>query len=297
MKKLIVLFVLLLVVSASATETALQFDKDNARKDPGALHTERFGWTIVESENSGDTQATDLAATERTYQLVKAAIAAASSGDDNISVFDIPRGWNSIRFRAIGITDNGTFTNQIYLGTLGDGNKDRNSTTADCELAYAGELAWTVGTQTSIYSQVAYTSGGTRTIVAGDIVTGATSGETARVVSLTLTSGTFAGGDAAGTLTVRTQSGAFQSENLNVTDTDGTNSFLNVATIGADMTRFEVADTLGAIAGSDWIKSWGSKSPTGERVAGAEIDVEGADIMIVVSTVASADSKLLGKGY
>jgi len=63
---------------------------------------------------------------------------------------------------------------------------------------------------------LAYTSGGTYQVVVGDIVTGATSGATARVISLTLTSGTWAGGDAAGTLTMCDQSGTFQSENLNV---------------------------------------------------------------------------------
>ncbi|KKL55224.1 hypothetical protein LCGC14_2257550 [marine sediment metagenome] len=296
MKKLIVVFVLLITVFANSTETVHQSTKDNGRAEPGALYTERFNWTIVESENSGDTQATNLAVTERTYQLVKAAIAAASSGDDNIAVFDIPRGWNSIRLRAIGITDNGTYTTQIYLGTLGDGNKDGNSTTADAELAYAGQLAWVVGTQSSIYSQIAYTSGGTRTIIPGDILTGATSGETAKVVSLTVTSGAFVDGDAAGTLTVRTQSGTFQSENLNLTDRDGTNPFLNVAAIGADMVRFEVADAV-TITASDWVKSWVSKSPGSERVASAEIDLEGADVMIVVSTTASADSKLIAKGF
>ncbi len=297
MKKLILVLVLLLSARVCATEDVRQFNKDNGRAEPGALFTERFNWTIMETENSADTQATDLAVTERTYQLVKAAIVAASSGDDNIGIFDIPRGWNTIRFRAIGITDNGTFTNQIYLGTLGDGNKDKDSTNADTDLTYAGQLAWVVGTQTSIYSQVAFTSGGTNEIVAGDILTGATSTETARVVSISaLTSGTWAGGDAAGTFTVRTQSGTFQSENLNTTDADGTNPFLNNATIGADMTRFEVADAV-TVTSSDWVKSWGSKSTATNRTGQAEIDVEGADILIIVSTVASADSKLLGKGY
>lgn len=72
---------------------------------------------------------------------------------------------------------------------------------------------------------VAYTSGGTYEIVAGDTITGATSGATAKVVSLTLTSGTWAGGDAAGVLTVNRRTGTFQAENLNV----GANT--NVATI------------------------------------------------------------------
>lgn len=297
MKKLIVLVLVLSFTSIYGAETALQFDKDNARKDPGAVHTERFKWVIAESENSGDTQATDLAVTERTYQLVKAAITAASSGDDNISVFDIPRGWNAIRFKGIGITNDGTFTNRIYLGTLGDGNKDKDSTGADTELAYAGQLAWVIGTQSSIYSQIAFTSGGIREIVAGDTLTGATSSETAIVVSISaLTGGSWAGGDAAGTFTVRTQSGTFQSENLNATPAGSTTAFLNNVTIGADMTRFEVADAV-TVTSSDWVKSWGSATPGDNRSAQAEVDVEGADVMIIISTAASADSKLLIKGY
>lgn len=67
---------------------------------------------------------------------------------------------------------------------------------------------------------LAYTSGGTHQVLVGDILTGATSGATARVIALTLTSGTWAGGDAAGTLTLCDQSGTFQAEVLN----EGVNS-------------------------------------------------------------------------
>jgi hypothetical protein len=77
-------------------------------------------------------------------------------------------------------------------------------------------------------ASLAYTGGGTYTIVPGDTITGATSGATATVESLTLTSGTWAGGNAAGTLSIYGQSGTFEAENLNV----GSNS--NVATIAAD---------------------------------------------------------------
>lgn len=76
---------------------------------------------------------------------------------------------------------------------------------------------------------VAFTSGGTYEIRPGDTVTGATSAKTAVVLGVRLTSGTFAGGDAAGTLFLRSPSGAFQSENLDV----GANT--NVATIGGDL--------------------------------------------------------------
>lgn len=84
-----------------------------------------------------------------------------------------------------------------------------------------------------------FTSGGTYEIVPGDTVTGATSGATARVVAVSLSGGTWAGGDAAGTLTVDTHTGTFQAENLNV----GAN--LNVATIAGAMSATAATDQPG----------------------------------------------------
>jgi len=75
---------------------------------------------------------------------------------------------------------------------------------------------------------IAYTSGGVLSLLAGETLTGATSAATAQVVSFTLTSGTFAGGDAAGVLVVDSQVGTFQSENLNSANQ------LNICTIGAN---------------------------------------------------------------
>ncbi len=88
---------------------------------------------------------------------------------------------------------------------------------------------------------VAYTSGGTYETMPGDYIVGATSAATARIVSITLTSGTFAGGDAAGVLTVDGQVGTFASENLNVLGNS------NVATIASDTTAVAAADTPGVM--------------------------------------------------
>src|SRR3990167_992224 len=74
---------------------------------------------------------------------------------------------------------------------------------------------------------VAFTSGGTYRVKKGDTLTGATSAATAVVIGVRITSGTGAGGDAAGFYFVQGDSGTFQSENLNV----GANT--NVATIAA----------------------------------------------------------------
>ena len=86
-----------------------------------------------------------------------------------------------------------------------------------------------------------YTSGGAHEVVAGDILHGATSAATCRVLSLTLTSGTWAGSDAAGTLTVCDKNGVFQAEDLD----EGAND--NVCSIAAgDLTvsTLAAADTF-----------------------------------------------------
>ena len=72
---------------------------------------------------------------------------------------------------------------------------------------------------------VPFSSGGTTEIVAGNIVTGATSTKTAYVVATALFNGTWAGGDASGVLFLKDPSGTFQAENLDVGATS------NLATI------------------------------------------------------------------
>jgi len=64
---------------------------------------------------------------------------------------------------------------------------------------------------------LSFDSGGTSQIVAGDRITGADSGATALVISVSLQSGTWGAGNAAGQLLLRRVSGWFQdNENLNV---------------------------------------------------------------------------------
>lgn len=76
--------------------------------------------------------------------------------------------------------------------------------------------------------EISFTSGGTYTMAVGDTITGATSGATAVLTKVILSSGSYAGGDAAGRLFFASQTGTFQSENLNV----GANS--NVSTIAGN---------------------------------------------------------------
>ncbi len=75
---------------------------------------------------------------------------------------------------------------------------------------------------------LAFTSGGTYEVAEGNTATGAISGATGIIRRIAVSSGSWAGGDAAGSFTLDTQSGTFQAENLNV----GAN--LNVVTIAGD---------------------------------------------------------------
>jgi hypothetical protein len=79
---------------------------------------------------------------------------------------------------------------------------------------------------------IAYTGGGVMPIKVGEVLTGATSGATAQVVSFTLTGGTWAGGDAAGVLVLDSQVGTFQSENLDSVDQ------ANICSIGANTAAY-----------------------------------------------------------
>lgn len=89
-----------------------------------------------------------------------------------------------------------------------------------------------------------FTSGGTTAIVAGNTITGAISAATAVITRVVLTSGTWAGGDAAGYFVMATKTGNFVAENLNV------GASLNLATIAGNATattlpaggRYELAN-------------------------------------------------------
>jgi hypothetical protein len=77
---------------------------------------------------------------------------------------------------------------------------------------------------------LAFTSGGTTALAVGDVIVGATSGAVATIIAISAITGTWAGGDAAGTLTLKNQIGTFASEHLHVGA--GTDN----ATIAADST-------------------------------------------------------------
>lgn len=104
---------------------------------------------------------------------------------------------------------------------------------------------------------IAFTSGGTTEVQAGDTITGATSGATAYVQDVLLASGTWAGGDAAGFFLVHEDDlhGTFGSENVDLGSTG------NVATVTAAQEHTVSIDTevatetgnaaISAFAGTD----------------------------------------------
>lgn len=132
-----------------------------------------------------------------------------------------------------------TFTVAVPVGGLQ--YRAINFSGVDGSAKAAGLSFATYDASASGQRTLAFTSGGTYEILPGDTITGATSGSTARVVAITLSSGTWAGGDAAGTFTLDDRSGALQAENLNV----GGNT--NVATIGGDSTAVAAADIKGVV--------------------------------------------------
>ena len=83
-------------------------------------------------------------------------------------------------------------------------------------------------TEVDLGYELIFTSGGTTEIEVGDTITGATSSATAVITKIIKSSGTWAGGDAAGRVFFAEQTGTFQAENLNI----GASS--NVATIAGD---------------------------------------------------------------
>jgi len=83
--------------------------------------------------------------------------------------------------------------------------------------------------------ELPFTSGGTYEIAEGDTITGATSGATAVVTRVAAETGSWAAGDAVGSLIFASQTGTFVAENIDV----GAN--LNVATIAANSATITLA--------------------------------------------------------
>ena len=82
--------------------------------------------------------------------------------------------------------------------------------------------------QVSLGREIAFTSGGPTEPLEGQTITGATSTATGVIGRVIVTSGTWAGGDAAGRLILKSQTGVFQPENINI------GASLDVASVAGD---------------------------------------------------------------
>lgn len=101
-----------------------------------------------------------------------------------------------------------------------------------CELFKSTTGGWSA---VALGRELAFTSGGTYVIAEGNTITGETSGATAVITRVSLESGSWAAGTAAGHLIFASQTGTFQAETIKV----GAN--LNVANIAADSAAITLA--------------------------------------------------------
>lgn len=120
---------------------------------------------------------------------------------------------------------------------------------------------------------LAYTSGGTYEVAPGDVIVGASSGASAMVADAGLSSGTWAGGDAAGTFVLVNQVGTFELEDLNVLSNS------NVATIGADsspvdttvaeLTNWTIDSSLSVVDTTQLTDDWATHAVEGRNWSGS----------------------------
>lgn len=109
---------------------------------------------------------------------------------------------------------------------------------------------------------MAFTSGGTAEIKAGHTVIGATSGATAMVRQVLAGTGTWAGGDAAGTIILHAETitGSFTAENIFIAGGAGSNDATGaaLATPGVDIDTEVAGDTgVSAYPGSQAVATKG----------------------------------------
>lgn len=101
-----------------------------------------------------------------------------------------------------------------------------------CDMYKSTTGGWS---KVALGKELAFTSGGTYVLAVGDVITGETGGATATVTGISLESGTYAAGTAAGHITFASQTGTFQAETIKVGAT------LNVANIAADSAAITLA--------------------------------------------------------
>lgn len=123
----------------------IKLNEKNYSIQPTVLTTLQKEWVPFDTTTMAGVEPNDLTTDQRTYAKV---IADSNGYAAEISVITVPETWNGIKLRCLGTVDGNSVTYQIYIGTI------ENST--DCDLAYAGQLAWTIGGQVSSTSSSYY---------------------------------------------------------------------------------------------------------------------------------------------
>ena len=147
MKKLITVL-LILLVSAFCLRSEARWN-ESTKLDEQVLVTAQKGWQVA-GENSTGVAVTALAADERTFKLIQAAVVAGAGNDEDIDFYDVPLWANGARFTAIGITNDGDYVVEILVGSMevnvssaiSDGTQNSNT-------AILGTLAFIIGQQAS----------------------------------------------------------------------------------------------------------------------------------------------------
>lgn len=152
MKKLILcLLILLAIAFCLRSETQARWN-EATKLDEQVLVTAQKGWQVA-GVNSTGVAVTALAANERTFKLIQAAVVAGAGNDEDIDFYDVPLWANGARFTAIGITNDGDYVVEILVGSMevnvssaiSDGTQDSNT-------AVLGTLAFIIGQQGSATS-------------------------------------------------------------------------------------------------------------------------------------------------
>jgi len=157
MKKLTAIVIVLLFVGICYAQMTPVVIYDRYRKefDPGAQQTYSNVWASVASNSSSGDEPANLGTASRTYSVVRSLIGANASGTGEIKLASITPRDNRCRFRCLGNADNASVVYQLYIGTLGNAKHSWEaglSSGTDCILAYAGQLTWTIGLQSSTES-------------------------------------------------------------------------------------------------------------------------------------------------
>jgi hypothetical protein len=133
--------------------------------------------------------------------------------------------------------------------------------------AYPGITAPTTDSDlaiTATTAKLAFDGGGTTALTVGELITGGTSGATGLITSIVLSSGTWAGGDAAGSVTLRKRNNiAFQNNDVLTGSTSGGTADAT----GADTTN-KTINILGD-NGTDLVDNTDTREVTCELITGA----------------------------